>query len=186
MNDQQARLVKAAYSELLDYLKNLPTTASVMPGTLDVNINALVDELEKLLPGEDLDRFKIKAKRFSSFGALVMTDDVRMKLVGIVSRIRSRYLADEPNPFAAIPQQVINFIQSQYQAQAQNVNVLQVVEQFSKTADEKIRTVKDENESRFWRKLKEGLGNVKTIADIIALAIKIAMALGLDRLPFKG
>lgn len=102
----------------------------------------------------------------------------RTRLGGLISNLHGEFFIDEPAPFSGMPNTVITHNLSQQQSQQQTITVT-LLELQSKI-DQKLPQVTDEKEKSFLQKLKDQLGTVTSVVQLIQLILTVLHQTGLD------
>lgn len=172
--------IRPIYSELQGYLTQAPpigehgnTTTS--DDTLWKQFNITIDELN-IITGKAFTKFKVIKIERGQNGQYIKVSNYRQKLGGLISHLYGEYFSDEQSPFSGMPSTIINQNQSQNQSQSLSI----ILELQEKIINEIPKHKEGTKERNFLEKFKPGLSTIKSVTDILSLALKIGADFGLD------
>lgn len=169
--------VKPIYVELQSYSRNVPTQLTILQAPIWEQYHNRIDELNTMT-GLDYSRFKVSIKTDEFGYRNISKDEYRQQLDALISRLHVEYLSDEQPPFSSTPSPSPSMIVNQQQSQQQTMTVtlLEVQDKIN----QKLSQTTDEKEKTFLQKLKEQLGTISSVMQLISLILNIAHQTGTD------
>jgi len=170
--------IRPVYQELQGYLSQTPIPQAPYESIGDESIwnqlNQSIDELNEVT-GKDYSKFKVYASKGMT-GESINIAAYRSKLGGLIDRLHAEYFVDEPKPFSSTPTTIIS--QGQFQEQSTQVfMLLEVQEKILKRLSDENTTLEEKN---FLKKLKENLGSVRSVVELIGLILSTARAMNIN------
>lgn len=137
------------------------------------HVNEILDRLKVYCPEiNNVDSYKITSRPVPSRGNIIDVTLSKTKLNSIIGRIKGlNNFGDTPSPLNGH-----TFIQSQTQSQSLSV----VLELQERIISEIQKHDEGSNERSFLEKVKSKLSEVKSVTDILSIALKIGSDFGLD------
>lgn len=171
--------IKPIYQELQGYLQQtpLPKVASdcLYESSYWDQINNVIDELNQV-SGKDYSKFKIIPEDRYASASYVRVAFFRQKLGGLIDRLHAEYFSDEDRPFSGKPSTIV----TQNQSQEQNVSITMVLQIQEKILEKLNDPNTTSEEKSFLERVKEGLGGVKSVFDLLNLIFSMANSMGIS------
>jgi hypothetical protein len=163
------------YEELKGISSSMPTGTWFDDEGFAIHTNGVIDRLHTLCPEiNDLNSYKIKTSYIQGRGETVDTVPTKVKLDGLVGRIRGSYDFDQQST----PINGHTFIQQQSQSQEQHQTIILELQ------ERIIAEIKNHNEGTkersFLEKLKSSLPTLSNTLTIISTILSIANDTGLS------
>lgn len=177
MDEKETRKgITGVYEELKGLLESLKdSTAWFYDHGFSHRTNVIIDRIPSVCPEiQDVSSYKISLDLSNPHGGgVVHTTQAKAQLSSIIGRLKGTYGLDsaEKNPGNT-------FIQNQLQSQFQSLSV--ALEFQEKIISEISKHAAGTKERGFLEKLKSALPTIKSITDILSLALKLGADFGLD------
>ena len=178
--------IKFIYEELKGYLRAASISEDNNPvdwtrdKSLWSQLNQTIDELNNVTDDDkNYNKFKIKNSDLNSSksGDIMSFSTYRMRLFGLISKVRIQYFPEEPNP---LEEKRGGDTIKNVQSQSQEVRI-KIIQEAQSIVDQKLQKVEDgSQDEKFLNELKKQLSSVKNFSGLILTIANLAQDFQID------
>jgi len=170
--------IRPIYNELQGYLSQAPDKDKgyIFQKEVWEQVITTIDELNEISES-NFDKFKPLPKSISWNGTMkqvIDSDNLRLKLNGLINRLYGQYFSDEISPFSGAPGTNIQMNQQQNQ-----ITQVQILLEIQSMIDRKLNETTDPKEKNFLEKIKSSLSSIKNISELLSLILSTGLSMGL-------